>query len=63
MRDILWKAHAPEKVLNMLHCTQLADSLRTWYIFRDKIVKKEFDNDFFVFRFFSMYLVQQEHKI
>ena len=46
MRDILWKAHAPEKVLNMLHCTQLADSLRTWYIFRDKIVKKEFDNDF-----------------
>ena len=30
----------------MLHCTQLADSLRTWYIFRDKIVKKEFDNDF-----------------
>ena len=33
--DVLWYSYAPEKVLNSLHCTQLADSLRTWYYFRE----------------------------
>ena len=33
---ILWKSYAPECVLKSLGNTQLADSLRTWYIFREQ---------------------------
>jgi len=36
--DILWKSFAPESVLNKLNCTQLADSLRTWYVYRESAV-------------------------
>ena len=39
---IFWKAHAPESVLNKLASTLLAVSMRTWYIFRENAVKKEF---------------------
>ena len=46
MKDVLWKSYAPETILCKLGCIQLADSLRTWYIFRDKICTKEFGNEF-----------------
>ena len=32
---ILWTSHAPEVILRSLNNTQLAESLRTWYIFRE----------------------------
>ena len=31
--DILWKAYAPQSILNKLSSSQLAESLQTWYIF------------------------------
>ena len=31
--NILWISHAPESILKLLHNTQLADSIRTWYVF------------------------------
>jgi len=34
--NILWKAHAPENFLSLLKNTQIADSLRAWYFFREK---------------------------
>ena len=34
--DILWISHAPESILGSLHNLQLADSLRTWYVFREE---------------------------
>ena len=46
VRDILWKSYAPELILNKLKCAQLADSIRTWYLFRDKACMKEFGNDY-----------------
>ena len=42
MNDILWKSHAPESVLNKLPCSQLSDSITTWYFFREKAIGKEF---------------------
>jgi len=33
---ILWKSHAPEKILSHLKNTQVADSLRSWYLFRER---------------------------
>ena len=38
--DMLWRSYAPECVLNKLHSTLLADSLRTWYIYREKACKE-----------------------
>ena len=38
--DILWKTFAPESVLTKLKSNQLADSIRTWYIYRSKAVDK-----------------------
>ena len=35
---ILWKSHAPEKVLSQLRNVQLSDSLRSWYFFREKAI-------------------------
>ena len=32
--DMLLYSYAPEGVLNNFHCSQLADSLRTWYYYR-----------------------------
>ncbi len=34
--NILWKSHAPETLLSQLKNIQLADSIRSWYEFRDK---------------------------
>ncbi|XP_072168661.1 uncharacterized protein [Diadema setosum] len=45
-KDILWKAHPPACILNKLGSSQLAESLQTWYIFREKIVKDEFNTAF-----------------
>ena len=44
--DILWKTYAPESILKSLGCTQLSDSLRTWYIFREQASKDIFDFKF-----------------
>ncbi|XP_071501744.1 uncharacterized protein [Diadema antillarum] len=38
----LWKTNAPESILNKLPSVQLTDSLRSWYSFREKLVKIEF---------------------
>ena len=54
MRDILWRSHAPDNILNNLGCTQLSDSLRTWYIFRDKISAKKLDNDFLYLGYYQV---------
>ena len=35
--SVLWKADAPNCVLALLRNTQLAESLRVWYVFRDKV--------------------------
>ena len=43
--DILWKSYAPESLLGKLKNNQLADSIRTWYIYRAKAVKDLFDFD------------------
>ena len=34
--DMLWISYAPESFLNKLMCSQLADSIRTWYIFSER---------------------------
>ena len=41
--DILWKSYAPENILNVLGNSQVAESLRTWYIFRQEATKDIFD--------------------
>ena len=43
--DILWKPCAPESLLTKLKNNQLADSIRTWYIYRAKAVKDLLDFD------------------
>ena len=45
-KDILWKTYAPENILNKLNSCQLAESLRTWYIFRENFAKTEFNTAF-----------------
>ena len=45
-RDILWRAHPPETILSKLSSSQLAESLRTWYIVRENMVKAEFNFSF-----------------
>ena len=41
--DILWISYAPESILNRLANSQLADSIRTWYVFRERAVKEIYD--------------------
>ena len=41
--DMLWISYAPECVLNNLTSSQLADSIRTWYEFREKATKNIYD--------------------
>ena len=45
-KDILWKSFAPENILRKLGNTQLADAVRTWYIYRDKAVFNTWDIKF-----------------
>ena len=44
--DILWKSHAPENILKSLGNSQLAESLGSWYIFRQEATKDIFDCHF-----------------
>ena len=44
--DILWKSYAPERILKSLNNTQLAESLRTWYSFREEASLVYFDHKF-----------------
>ena len=46
--DILWGSFALEYVLNKLHSTLLADSLRTWYIYRDRACKEIHNTSFYI---------------
>ena len=38
--------NAPESLLNGLHSTLLADSLRTWYIYRERACQKIYNTNF-----------------
>ena len=38
--SLLWKCNAPESVLNSLGNIQLAESLRSWYLFREDATKE-----------------------
>ena len=38
---------APECVLNKLHSNLLADSLRTWYVYREKACKEILEKPIF----------------
>ena len=44
--DMLWRSYAPECVLNKLHSTMLADTLRTWYIYRERLCKEIYNTSF-----------------
>ena len=44
--QILWKSYAPEKILNTLGNMQLADSLRTWYMYREYATVEQFQYKF-----------------
>ena len=44
--SFLWKCYAPECVLNALGNAQLADSLRSWYLYRVEAAK-----EFYAFKF------------
>ena len=45
-KNMLWHAHAPPCVLDKLSSSQLAESLQTWYIFRENFVKLEWNIPF-----------------
>ena len=44
--DMLWTSYAPECILNKLRSSQLADSIRTWYVFRNKAVNEIYGCDY-----------------
>ena len=44
--ELLWKSHAPEGVLNSLGNIQLAESLRSWYIYREEATIEFYDKKF-----------------
>ena len=44
--DLLWKSFAPKSLLNKLFCTQLADSLRTWYLYRERACQEIYNKNF-----------------
>ena len=55
--DMLWRSFAPECVLNKLHSTLLADSLRTWYVFRERACKEIHNTSFIsvIWEIFNVY--------
>ena len=55
--DMLWRSFAPECVLNKLHSTLLADSLRTWYVFRERACKEIHNTSFCDMGNFPMFMV------
>ena len=44
--DMLWRSCAPECVLTKLHSTMLVDTLRTWYIYRERLCKEIYNTSF-----------------
>ena len=44
--QILWRSHAPESVLNSLGNIQLAEALRSWYLFREEATVEYYGNKF-----------------
>lgn len=44
--SILWKSYAPETILSSLGNSQIADSLRTWYIYREQATVEHFNCKF-----------------
>lgn len=44
--NLLWYANAPPCVLDKLSSSQLAESLQTWYLFREYFTKLEWDTPF-----------------
>ena len=44
--DLLWRSYAPESLLNKLHSSQLADSLRTWYVYRNMACQEIYNTNF-----------------
>ena len=45
---ILFKSHAPEKILCQIKNTQMAVSLRSWYIFRERAAQSAGLDSFFL---------------
>ena len=43
---LLWKAHSPESVLRSLGNIQLAESLRSWYLFRENATIELYDSKY-----------------
>ena len=43
---LLWKSYAPECILKSLGNMQLADSLRSWYYYREEATKEFYDHSF-----------------
>ena len=43
---ILWKAFAPESILKSLENSQIADSLRTWYVYREYATLESYHTKF-----------------
>ena len=43
---LLWKSYAPENVLNSLNSIQIAESLRSWYLFREEATLEFYGNKF-----------------
>ena len=44
--DLLWNSYAPESLLNNLNSSQLADSLRTWYAYRERACQEIYGKSF-----------------
>ena len=44
--DMLWISYAPESVLNNLFSSQLFDSIRTLYVFRETAVENLYDSKY-----------------
>ena len=44
--DLLWNSYAPESLLNNLNSSQLADSLRTWYVYRERACQEIYGKSF-----------------
>ena len=51
---MLWTSYAPECILNNLVSSQSADSIRTWYIYRDNAVKDILNTNFLTLGLFNV---------
>ena len=44
--SLLWKSYAPESILNSIGNTQLAESLRSWYVYREEATVEFYGHKF-----------------